>query len=97
MMFTDNFIENYCENTDKPELECDGKCFLSDVLNKKEKEAPKNASMFLETELIFTTPFSEIELILDFPISKKEQSYFYTSLYKFHYFKSSFKPPAIVV
>jgi hypothetical protein len=94
MVFTDNFIENYCENTDQPELECDGKCFLSDVLDRKESDTPKNASIFLESDLIFTTTFSDSELVLEEFISKKQASYDYTSLYNFQYFKSSFKPPA---
>jgi len=46
MVFTENFIENYCENTDQPELECDGKCFLSDMLDKKDKDAPKTLLFF---------------------------------------------------
>jgi hypothetical protein len=27
----DNFIALFCENTDKPELECNGKCYLKKV------------------------------------------------------------------
>ncbi|MFD0933568.1 hypothetical protein ACFQ0R_13265 [Psychroflexus salinarum] len=94
MVFTDNFIESYCENTDQPDLECDGKCFLGDVLDKKEPDTPKNASVFLESELVFTTTDFETGLSVDALISKKKPSYFYTSLYNFHYPKSSFKPPA---
>lgn len=97
MVFTDNFIESYCENTDKPELECDGKCFLSDILDKKEKDTPKNASVFLENELIFTTYFFETDSVLDLSDLQNQPTYFYTSLYKYHYLKSSFKPPALVV
>ncbi|MBZ9778941.1 hypothetical protein LB452_08400 [Psychroflexus sp. CAK8W] len=97
VVFTDNFIESYCENTDQPELECDGKCFLSDVLDKKETDTPKNANIFLESELLFTTTEYETDLILDALISKQQHSYFYNSLYKFHYLKNSFKPPSVVV
>lgn len=97
MIFTDNFVETYCENTDKPDLECDGKCYLSDVLNKKEPDTPKNTSIFLETELIFTISFFDTDLSFDAHVSKRQQSYFYTSLYKFYHLKSSFKPPAIHV
>ena len=97
MVFTDNFIENYCENTDKPELECDGKCFLSDVLDKKEPDTPKNTSIFLESELIFATSYFEADFSLKTLIFKKRPNFFYTSLYNFHYLKSSFKPPAVAV
>lgn len=97
MMFTDNFIESYCENTDKPELGCDGKCFLSDVLDKKESNSPKNASIFLESELIFTTIYFDVDFGLNLLTSKKRPNFFYTSLYHFHYLKGSFKPPAVAV
>lgn len=97
LVFTDNFIENYCENTDKPELECDGKCFLSDVLDKKETETPKNASIYLESKLIFTTVLFENDIVLDSFILQKPHTFFYTSFYKFQYLQSSFKPPAVVV
>lgn len=97
MIFTDNFVETYCENINQPDLECDGKCYLSDVLDRKEPNTPKNASIFLETELIFTPNISGTGLVLNSLTSKKQHSYFYTSLYKFHYLKSSFKPPAIHV
>jgi len=97
MAFTDNFIENYCENTDQPELECDGKCFLSDVLDRKEPDTPKNASIFLESELIFTTVDFESDLDLAPLAYVKTTPYFHTSLYKFEYLKSNFKPPALSV
>lgn len=97
MLFTDNFIESYCENTDKPELECDGKCFLSDVLDKKETDTPKNAKVFLESELIYTINVYERSFILNPSIFKKQTSSFYASHYHFQYVKNSFKPPEIVV
>ncbi|WP_245539779.1 hypothetical protein [Psychroflexus tropicus] len=95
--FTDNFIENYCENKDQPELECDGKCYLSDVLDRKEPETPKNASVFLESELIFTTVDFESDLIIAAIPYVKTTPYFHTSLYKFKFLQSNFKPPALSI
>jgi hypothetical protein len=97
MIFTDNFIENYCENTDQPELECDGKCFLSDVLDKKNTDTPKNASIFLESELIFTTTILDPEFVLFEFTPRKQASYHYILTYNFQYLKASFKPPAFAV
>jgi hypothetical protein len=97
MVFTENFIESYCENTDQPELECDGKCFLSDMLDKKDKDVPKNASIFLETELIFTTSIYDIALELQELTFTSQDSFFYISHYKPFYLESSFKPPALSV
>ncbi|WP_157609241.1 hypothetical protein [Psychroflexus torquis] len=91
--FTDNFIENYCENVDRPELECDGKCFLSDVLDNKQTDTPKNASIFLESELIFTTLCSETDTFISFSIAEVEHSFLYTSHYKFQFLNKNFKPP----
>lgn len=34
-------IENYCINRDKPELECDGKCYLKKQLEKQEESHQK--------------------------------------------------------
>ncbi|EMY80092.1 hypothetical protein pgond44_13646 [Psychroflexus gondwanensis ACAM 44] len=93
IVFTDNFVENYCENTDRPELECDGKCFLSDVLDNKQTDTPKNASIFLESKLIFTTLCSETNTFTSFSITEVEHSFLYTSHYKFQLLNRSFKPP----
>ncbi|TXE16457.1 hypothetical protein ES731_13980 [Psychroflexus gondwanensis] len=93
IVFTDNFVENYCENTDRPELECEGKCFLSDVLDNKQTDTPKNASIFLESKLIFTTLCSETDTFTSFSITEVEHSFLYTSQYKFQLLNRSFKPP----
>ncbi|MFO7701994.1 MAG: hypothetical protein R6V37_03255 [Psychroflexus maritimus] len=97
IVFTDNFIENYCENKDQPQLECDGKCFLSEMLDKKDTNTPKNTAVFLETELVFTTNFPETMPVLGNSITKKQTSFFYATHYNFQYIGSSFKPPASVV
>lgn len=38
-----DYISNVlCENKDKPELECDGKCYLADMLAKESEQGQKN-------------------------------------------------------
>jgi len=70
---------------------------LSDMLDKKDQDTPKNASIFLESELIFTTINIESDFILvDLPY-KKYTPHYYSPLYNFDYLKSSFKPPAPLV
>ena len=49
---TSYIIENFCENTDKPELECNGKCHLNkqikqDTENKEEAPATTNETLTL--------------------------------------------------
>ncbi|MBL7471539.1 hypothetical protein [Robertkochia sediminum] len=35
---TDDFIERLCENKDRPELNCDGKCYLAKMLQEADTE-----------------------------------------------------------
>ena len=53
--FTENFIENYCVNKDQPELNCDGKCYLSQLLDKNsnEQEGQKDMMLLTYAELVF--------------------------------------------
>jgi hypothetical protein len=38
-----NFIiENFCENTDKPEIHCDGKCHLNKQIQQEENQKSEN-------------------------------------------------------
>lgn len=82
---------------DRPELECDGKCFLSDVLDNKQTDTPNNASIFLESELIFTTLCSETDTFTSSSIAEVEDSFLYTSHYKFQFLNRNFKPPILSV
>ena len=38
----EGFIEQLCENKDKPELQCNGKCYLSQMLKAAETEEEKS-------------------------------------------------------
>ena len=38
-----SIIEEFCVNKEKPELNCDGKCYLSEQLNKTSKEKDPEA------------------------------------------------------
>lgn len=46
----DYIIQNFCVNKNKPELECDGKCYLAQKINEaREKEAESTFSSYLFT------------------------------------------------
>ena len=38
-MFTDDFVERFCENTDRPEMKCNGKCHLKKQLAENNSSA----------------------------------------------------------
>ncbi|WP_100612850.1 hypothetical protein [Confluentibacter lentus] len=43
----DSIIEQYCINKNKPELQCDGKCYLAQQLNKASDTDENNGDKFL--------------------------------------------------
>ncbi len=46
------FIEKLCENKDKPELKCNGKCYLMKVLQQKEKDKQQKEEAVEYKELL---------------------------------------------
>lgn len=57
---TQGFIERLCENKDKPEMHCDGKCYLSKVLKQTSKEEPDQPAPLPEWKetLLYFSPFA---------------------------------------
>jgi len=95
IIFTDSFIENYCVNKDKPELKCDGKCFLSELLEKKSTENESQDKMMLisSSELVFYIHASLKEIPEVDLSSDSHLDLFYSQLYTFNYLESQLKPP----
>jgi len=93
--FTDSFIENYCINTDKPALNCDGKCYLSKLLERDSTENDDQERMMLisSDELVFCLQETRNEVSdLNFyqhskPIDQINQ------LYTFDFLERHIKPP----
>ena len=56
-----SFIEVLCENKDKPELECNGKCHLKKVAQSQDKDhkAPESIIDFKEL-ILFTSTFEPV-------------------------------------
>lgn len=58
----DYIIENYCVNKDKPELHCDGKCYLAKQLKAAEEQDGKAAqSEFLSYLFSFQVVLNSLE------------------------------------
>jgi hypothetical protein len=95
----DHISKELCENIDKPELNCDGKCHLKKELAKtSEDEKPisnskKNLKEF--ENLLFiekTTTYSIISLSI---ITKN--NYGYNNLYQYNNSNQTFHPPSIFI
>tara|TARA_R110002167_G_scaffold125448_7_gene305592 strand:+ start:784 stop:1113 length:330 start_codon:yes stop_codon:yes gene_type:complete len=92
-IFTEDFIENYCVNRAKPELHCDGKCALAQMLIKKaEKNKIPIDLEFLKSEtLLFLTVQRGIDF-LTFTVSDHVNTY-YTNSYSFQLIDQLINPP----
>jgi len=89
------FIEALCENKDKPELACNGKCQLKKVAESQDKNQNTPESIVDFKQLIFypneITDFAFLNII----ISKKQQPTSYLNLYTFSKSYDYFHPPRV--
>jgi hypothetical protein len=98
--FTDSFIENYCINKDKPKLNCDGKCYLAELLddNSAENEDQKEIMLLFSSELTFL--MINYDCISNVNISIKESKSlikFKTNLNPRHFQNKLIKPPKSLI
>lgn len=81
IMDIEQFTELYCENKDKPELACNGKCHLADQLaDNQEKKESKEIQVSPEVIMIFQNPTLDVETPIEFFIQENISYYFNTDL-----------------
>jgi hypothetical protein len=89
------FIAALCENTDKPELQCNGKCHLKKVAQSQDKNQNTPESIVDFKELIlYLNPINTFEMSLNTRL-KKEVFSSYLNLYSFKNSKDCFHPPRV--
>ncbi len=66
----DFIIKNYCINKSRPELHCDGKCYLAKQLEKAEQEDQKQATGNFITKLLSFESEIKTNLFADFFLKK---------------------------
>lgn len=84
-----------CINKNKPELNCDGKCYIDAQLNKintSTKEGLPGKVLQKEVELFFST--IDIVQLKKFSNSELFAEYFACN-YKFNHYSEVFQPPTI--
>lgn len=94
----DYIVENLCENKDKPELMCNGKCYVSKELSKNNNEQTTQNGQKI------SVPTIDIFLVTeDFKFNNSEFknshrqtiSTFYTDFYNSQYQSKIFHPPLV--
>ncbi|WOD42986.1 hypothetical protein [Hwangdonia lutea] len=87
------FIDALCENKDKPELECNGKCQLEKVAKSQDKEQKTPISVIDFKELILFSHVAETMVLSEISGFKVQQPTRYQNLYSFNNTNDCFHPP----
>lgn len=88
-----SFIENFCQNKDLPQLDCEGKCKLTDL--SKENETFPNFD-FGQFTSDFVWIFHQFEKFSIIPLKKWTKNLFlYKNLYTENILFSIFRPPIL--
>jgi hypothetical protein len=93
----DYIAEFLCINTDKPELDCNGKCYLMQMLQQQEDEKKQNLPQINLGEY----PIGFVDIVV-IPIKKDFETYLAPYFgnkdnYSYMYGFSDFHPPALPI
>ena len=101
MVNYDYIAKELCENKNKPELKCNGKCHLKKELAKiSEEEKPQSQDKKHQTseiEILYFSKVADITFSLTFCFSQKSINSHYLNLYKGVCTNSTFHPPTLFV
>jgi len=90
----EGFIEKLCENKDKPELKCDGKCMLAKMLQAQTDEDEQPMPMIgWEQVLVFYTDLTDYDFRDEKDMGRGMFHYFNTYSYSFS--NTLNKPPIV--
>jgi hypothetical protein len=90
------FVENLCENKDKPQLQCNGKCQLMKVTESQNSDQNTPESIIDFKELIlYPSPNTSFQLTQYTPIKRQYFSSHYLNLYTFNNTSDCFHPPRV--
>ena len=96
---TDLFIAMFCENKDRPEMKCNGQCFLAKMQKEQDRKDADNRLKQLQAEGVycyFATPLHIVGTSFDVT-ENSEQTVYYNRLYSYLFIFHSNKPPESAV
>jgi len=89
------FIEQFCENIDKPEMECNGKCHLKNIVEKKTSNEKTPINLIVQEEItLFFDHLNNLDLVLNI-IEKREKNEYYFNFYSYSKEYSLYHPPQV--
>ncbi len=87
-----DFIAQFCDNIDKPEMKCDGKCHLKEVTEKDATNDKAPSKMLLSKSVVLFVQ-ENIDINFGIAIYKKNEINKYHNLYAYLSTYSLFHPP----
>lgn len=92
-LFTEDFVERYCVNKERPELNCDGKCELAKMLvQESDDDVPPINFTLLTTDVVLFLP---LDTSIDFKTFRatEKTGTDYLDLYDFNFVAKKIHPP----
>lgn len=96
---TTAFINTFCVNKNRPQLHCDGKCKLSQLLKEKEQKEANDTLVSLQADYLLFQPAEKINLPLPV-LQETEQTppgTAYRNGYQFQFLSHTDRPPQAIV
>jgi len=90
--------EKLCENKDKPQLLCNGKCYLVKEMAKTSENTPKQSNLKISsgfTDAFVADQIFKFDFSTEYFTEKDKPSPFYKSFYHFLVGSDVFHPPLI--
>ncbi len=90
------FISMFCENKNRPQLHCNGKCKLAKMLKEEKNEEATKVLKQLQSDVVFCFPqkwigFSRQEST----VSNEKHLTGYQNLYTFLFMARNYRPPQV--
>lgn len=95
---TSLFVSVFCENKSRPQLKCEGKCYLAKMQEEQDKEDAANMLKQLQSEWVYYNSFSPIYIAeheVGF-VEEVTQTEYYNKSYSFLFTSHLVKPPEAI-
>lgn len=89
----------FCENKERPQLKCNGKCKLAKMQKDQNENDAANRLKQLQTEMVYYYPIPSFSIVNNDLCSEEivRKTTYFNSLYSFLYTSQLVKPPDVYV
>ena len=91
------FVDLFCENKDKPELNCKGSCMLEKLEKQKRQDSEKPTfTTHIQSDILFYVQNFGYEINNIILLSEVEHHFYFQDFYGSIHLKEVFRPPSLV-